>query len=1168
MIKNVTAKIFRKEKHNHLIISIICILFFTILTSLIYEKSVYADVDYDHIVGNVEFNIIAKDNNRDGFDVYFQILDVGMDKDDPSGPKSNLYIRIGQSLDNLEPELYLGYRIGDGQVYDKHTYTINNGNPAYHTFFTYETIKERATNVIELYGYRVYEYEPELFGFVYFREIGSSNYYDGLPGAGSAKVTLRVYEQIGVTLTGKAVDTDGNFVNVIEDVSDTVPVGSTATITRRENSDYSFLGWKVGRYSESYLGYNPTYSRTINEDTIVYAVYTPRYRITAISVDANGNELSTIPGLETKYSPFVNKGEYASVTRGSASGYSFNGWKSSANANTYISTQGTYGNNLNSNLTIYAEYEKNDGGGKIDTYLPGFNSTGYLNRNETVTYEKNDCSATAGCEIRFKHFLKRDSGAGAINFTVVRVTKNGDKSSSATTLKSSTFNGAKGIESNVLNDSVKLYPGQSVCETLTFDSFSDNNQSVAITSCVLVVGNAQQTTLLDIHVKNVSVTKYNSYQKTVYAKPTDTITFKATYEPMVQYVYGMKPAQMKITCLDNGSNKVVGPFNNSSSQTLFSFFNQYKGECSNDLKNWNNAFGIIKSNFSSAQSGDLNITNTIGRTEKIEPTNSYTVVSANVGKEIKETAKMNANLNTGANVKSSPTQVSFSNNNGVNLANVIIGDNSSDAKVIVPYNYDTSIIIDDDEEETVDSGGTIGGDFTVIIEDKTNELTTNNPNEKYHTRTDQAKTRFIVYTTPIDGEDSGIDEYTGTNLCSYFHNNRAAESCEEQSGNSGDSITIEDRYNTGRRYFEVPDIGAGMRICIAGAVYPARSGGDAETNPSGSNSWRISKSKCYSIGKKPTFQIWGGSFYSYGNVVSNTTTKRVLSDAMLNGNVLAISPWAEYSVVSNGSVTSLTSGAATGLLQNSGNIMAGSIERPNNNNYCQYRTLLSIANDAGNNGRIPSMCKNGKQITGNSGIVTDSLDIDAIISSLEVYQLRHADDNSPRKISIIIDNNNGNLDIGGTDIPLGTNIVWKRANDTIRIVGNILYDTTPYTDLNKIPKAIIYAKNIDIDCGVNQVDAILIAKDTINTCSGVSNDTQEAINLPIRSTLLKINGAVVADKLILNRTYGVGTGYSSAVPAEIINYDSTIVEWRRNMLNINGYNILSTVYQNELAPRY
>ena len=82
----------------------------------------------------------------------------------------------------------------------------------------------------------------------------------------------------------------------------------------------------------------------------------------------------------------------------------------------------------------------------------------------------------------------------------------------------------------------------------------------------------------------------------------------------------------------------------------------------------------------------------------------------------------------------------------------------------------------------------------------------------------------------------------------------------------------------------------------------------------------------------------------------------------------------------------------------------------------------------------------------------------------------------------------------------------------------------------------------------------------MNTCN---SDVTSSAN----SNQLKINGAVITGSLLANRTYGNGAGAYSVIPAEIINYDSTLYLWGMSRANAEASGKLDTVYIQELSPR-
>ena len=113
---------------------------------------------------------------------------------------------------------------------------------------------------------------------------------------------------------------------------------------------------------------------------------------------------------------------------------------------------------------------------------------------------------------------------------------------------------------------------------------------------------------------------------------------------------------------------------------------------------------------------------------------------------------------------------------------------------------------------------------------------------------------------------------------------------------------------------------------------------------------------------------------------------------------------------------------------------------------------------------------------------------------------------------------------------------------------------------------LIYGKNINISCNVTQIDALIIAEDTVNTCS--DDEVVGKDNAEERSNQLIINGAVVTNKLIAGRTYGAATGTNSGVPAEIINFDPSLYLWGGGSTEVESSSSYESVYLRELSPRY
>jgi hypothetical protein len=136
------------------------------------------------------------------------------------------------------------------------------------------------------------------------------------------------------------------------------------------------------------------------------------------------------------------------------------------------------------------------------------------------------------------------------------------------------------------------------------------------------------------------------------------------------------------------------------------------------------------------------------------------------------------------------------------------------------------------------------------------------------------------------------------------------------------------------------------------------------------------------------------------------------------------------------------------------------------------------------------------------------------------------------------------------------------ASGTVTITDQITYTSAALNSVRDIPQVVIIANNINIHGNVKQIDAWLVASGTINTCNDFAgNLTSNKCNEP-----LAVNGPVVTDKLILNRTAGADAGAQSGDPAERFNLRPDAFLWAQ--LQASGNDKAQTVYSTELPPRF
>lgn len=1110
------------------------------------------------------------------------------------------------------------------------------------------------------------------------------------------------------TLTAYAVDVNRNALNNSKSIdSETVNYGDKATVNNSTFNGYTFLGWKAatansisgctgaGALTGKYLGTESSYTRkNLTASGAVCAVYGADKKFTVKSVNVGGTSLSGVSGLEDKAKTVAYNGS-ASITRGTATGYTFMGWRVASTGNYEKDSSVTKYevSNVTNDITRYAVYTKNTFLGrarvKNGETVDDTNSTGWVKKDATKSIEldclnsgckvafdlslkteagsgkvyyvakrqgvdsvaspasprapgtngmilkinnKNpyvetlrpgqkmcysvvfnpdgtsisvtkevkacatakvstfqgksdvsgsasdttgwkdsttkkvahiaDCSPTTGCNVSFTHSLKRTAGIGSTNYVVSRSV---NYTSSLRTIKAGTADSNNSVASGTFNSSQAdvsksgawtLYPGMVVCETLTF---KPNNNVVTIagdvstTICASAEGDAQppdpgdpddpndppddpngdseSNALIDIQVKNNSVKRYGTYRHIIYAKPGDSLTYRGTYNPNLQYTYYIIPQKMQI----NG-----GTVYSNTSSYLFQVFNAKK---SSSLGNWNNDTTIFSSNFASAAfSRNYDYTN--GSTVKQSETNNHTVLASEVGRSLNEINQTNRNSTT----KTTPSQVTFYASGDNNVGNVITTQVLATAYARVPYNFTNTTKITTPATEPLYAGESKDIYFDISVNPKQN----NETDGKYATIVKGSQRKLEVC---FDG------------------------SCYETSPVNGDLNTngqrdgeTENKYQT----IVVPDLVAGSQVCIRSAIYPANSGADTNwEDPEGSHTWAYSPQVCFTVAKKPSLQAWGGNVYSVGGISAPLSVKKHLagynSYSVNVSGLFTFGSWGELGVISGGTIGKFGSGAELG--------------------YSGFNPLtpnLHPSDGAGNNASAPENPGGGrkKDLAEPLGIRvlsgTNSTNIETDIDAINTYLINGQEQNASGDISLADDDekkmSNGayyyggkNLNLVGATVNKGQIYVVYDTGD-ITISSNITYPAdNVYEKLEDVPKVVVYANNILIGCGVERIDAILVAKEKVVTCGkdGVDETAiSNSINSSENSVQLKINGAIVARKLIANRTYGAATGANSIIPAEIINFDPTLYLWGGKEVEGQDSGRLTTTYQSELSPRY
>ena len=513
----------------------------------------------------------------------------------------------------------------------------------------------------------------------------------------------------------------------------------------------------------------------------------------------------------------------------------------------------------------------------------------------------------------------------------------------------------------------------------------------------------------------------------------------------------------------------------------------------------------------------------------------------------------------------------------INTATRTDGSRQSKTEVWIPYNFINTtsfslnkLLVYAGEEIRVENPQLITGR-------KDNSLT----ERKYATRVDGARAKLIAYVASSD--QSGNAGIQGNEPACGNLGDLGSELCSEVGSWSGTLNSSDTNFLSGdsRSMFggeyNVFDAKAGDYMCFALAVFPATSGADDNLNASGDGQWYVSR-QCSIIAKRPTFQIYGGSFYTAGSVNTSNSTKHNVYKAYSytpfgKGNTTIFGSWVEQSTTVLGTAKLLASGAGTGVADTGaggGSLEGGSID------YCKNRTTLSLANYAMSGSVLGLLICPNLQATGSAGIASTTVNRKALVDFWATGEKniganvsvnlnnssQYTTIASPTGVSVRYTHSAGDITLSGATIAAGvTHVV--RADGDVRIEGDLNYNATAsLSSAGQIPKLVIYANNITIGCYVNEVDAILIAEGNINTCPDGD------INARSRSNQLNVRGMIIADSLELNRTYGTASGTYSGTPAEAINYDTSAILWGRYMAGSAESDTLTVTYQHELAPRY
>lgn len=466
---------------------------------------------------------------------------------------------------------------------------------------------------------------------------------------------------------------------------------------------------------------------------------------------------------------------------------------------------------------------------------------------------------------------------------------------------------------------------------------------------------------------------------------------------------------------------------------------------------------------------------------------------------------------------------------------------------MVPYNFNNSVSMDQIPILYAGEEQTLSLNPVVTVGKRYNKYV--NVSDDYATKVDDPKVRVCIYEEGNEVSNCDEKDLKGT------------------SWNVGPNTLNLDSEGGGITK-KVLDVPAGTMMCVQVGVYPATVAGDAvmttewnEEEKKGSYSWTFAE-QCGPVVKKPSFQVWGGDVFVENGVNVPLANKTVLDGYSLGSVDLPrkFGSWGELSVEigSHGDRGNLFSGAALGFAGNNGGELSPNYSYLKNGKTAGYtgkgnNVNLGIDPGGGIIDNPNSDNKGDLNYSGGSMINIDELDefankISEKIGEENIWYV-------PNVYKVGALSNINRMYIG---------------TGTIIIDEDITY-SGEYTTLESIPKVIIYANDVIINCDVERVDAILIAKGNIETCN-LYNES----DVGARSTQLRINGAVISGgQVSFGRSYGAGTGANSMIPAEIINMDPSWYLWAGEVMETSGADeanedsgLMMPTYVNELPPRY
>lgn len=401
---------------------------------------------------------------------------------------------------------------------------------------------------------------------------------------------------------------------------------------------------------------------------------------------------------------------------------------------------------------------------------------------------------------------------------------------------------------------------------------------------------------------------------------------------------------------------------------------------------------------------------------------------------------------------------------------------------------------------------------------------------------------MVPSTASASNPNIPCNHYSGKDKCEVFNSGSGVFS------NASKPTLIGSGNSPLKKYTDkMTDLPAGTKICYTFS-FKASSSDPSNDSFNLDNMWQHSSLKleenCVIIVKKPKVQVIGGDLIVGRTNTSPTTNSQIYTTISDKGNYFG--SWGEYGLFATGKITGMASGSAFASPTGS-----------NLKQICNYSTLTF-----GNADNPVANCT----ASSSKGKYKQSTTIVDVASTFV-----GKGDNLPPNISVDnffsgnglrIGERNGNLNLTESILESGKSVVLK-VNGTVTISGNQIYENKEYHGISEIPQLVIIADKIIINSDATQVDAWLVANDSVQTCN-VNTDTYLTINHCNRP--LTVNGPVITNKLYMLRTAGSEPNEGSGDPAETFNLRADAYLWSFARASSSGR--IQTVYTTELPPRF